>query len=151
MGSMARLTGSAQPEDDGSSQQRLFRDSLRDAFDGVDVVELQTGMPAAGRPVLPPRRATADIVPLPTAAPPPLPPLPPAPPARDAALAQAMAPVLDELHALRAEVQRLREPADAHPALVHHGASSRDLVALAGMVLLGLAAVLFLAALLLRG
>lgn len=151
---VAGLTGNLQHPEDGTPQQRRFRDSLDDAFAGVDIVELQSGLPATGRPVPSRRRPAADIVRLPTAAPPGPPPLPPAPPARDtaqqSALAQAMAPVLDEIHALRAEVQRLRPPAAADPAAQRHG-TSRDQLALAGMVLLGLAMILFLAAVVFRG
>lgn len=185
-------------------QRARFRASLRDAVEGIDIVELQTGRSRSPRAaarrnleapaVLEMRRRPADLpappplglldpapaaLPTPPAAVPALPPMPwsparaatpvpwppvsvlpsraaaadaadpagqPTPSPADIALARAVvAPLVGEIAALRAEVQRLQ----TLPAAVD-SARRRDLVSFAAAVLIGLAVTVVVLALVLR-
>jgi hypothetical protein len=112
-----------------------FRDALQDAIDGVDIIELQTGAAILPLPV----QADPEPDTLRLAA--------PLPTAHDATLAEAVvAPLLSEIAALRAEVERLRDlPAEVSSA------RRRDLVATIGALFVALGVALVVLTLVPRG
>jgi hypothetical protein len=147
----------------GTPQRDRFRDSLRDAFDGFDVEDLQGGPSAAvaGVPA-PPPGVDAEAPPLP----PPITPAPAwnptramvelpagAPPtALDALPAQirmevesAIAPLQAEVARMRAEMARL-ESLPGEMSRVRRG----DMIALAGLLVVAFAAAAVVVAAILR-
>jgi hypothetical protein len=132
----------------GTPQRQRFRDSLRDAFEGIDVEELQGGPEA---PTAPPSNAvvappaawspTRAMAPLPGGASA----LDPLPAYIRMELEAALAPLQVELTALRNEVSAVKKLPD-ELARVRRA----DMVALAGLLIVAFAAAAVVVAVILR-
>jgi hypothetical protein len=133
----------------GTQQRQRFRDSLRDAFEGIDVEELQGGPEA---PAVPPAAAvvTPPVAWSPTRAMAPLPggtsALDPLPAYIRMELEAALAPLQVELSALRSEVSALKTLPDELSRV-----RRADMLALAGLLVVAFAAAAVVVAVILRG